>query len=211
MEEKEPCPWCKGTNYCKNGFSAGRQRYLCRGCHKNFSVFKKGKSLESQYLTRAFQLYLEGVGFRAIERILGIGHVTVMYWVRKYGLRVPPKRPPAQVRQVEMDELFHFIREKKDESSSGWWCVESPSSFLLFRQATGPRIQARPSFMRYILAFQRQSTPIFIQRMMRLFRPHFIEKARLEPLPWKAKIARFVTIWLAFIGKPSVILSLSPW
>ena len=133
MEEKQPCPWCQSAHYVKNGFSSGRQRYLCRRCGKNFSVYKKGKSLESKYLTRALQLYLEGVGFRAIERILGVGHVTVMYWVRKYGLKVPVASPVAQVRQVEMDELFHFIHQKKEEFTSGFWCVESQGSFWLFR------------------------------------------------------------------------------
>lgn len=30
----------------------------------------------------AIDMYLEGLGFRAIGRVLGIGHSTVYYWVK---------------------------------------------------------------------------------------------------------------------------------
>ena len=138
MEEKQPCPWCQSLTYVKNGFTAGRQRYRCRGCGKNFSVFEKGKSLESKFLVRAFQLYLEGVGLRAIERILGIGHVTVMNWIRKYGLHRPKDIPSAKATKIELDELFHFIQEKKDASTSGFWYVESPGASFLFLSEIDP-------------------------------------------------------------------------
>lgn len=147
MEAKEPCPWCQSQVYVKNGFTAGRQRYRCRGCGKNFSVFVKGKSLESKFLVRAFQLYLEGVGLRAIERILGIGHVTVMYWIRKYGLNRPKEIPPATAKQIELDELFHFIQEKKAVSISGWWYVESQGASFLFLSEIDPVGLEKNSFV----------------------------------------------------------------
>ena len=42
---------------------------------------------------QALKLYLEGLGFRAIGRELNVSNVTVLNWVRAYGLGSRPKTP----------------------------------------------------------------------------------------------------------------------
>jgi len=34
---------------------------------------------------QALHLYLEGLGFRAIGRMLGVSHVSVYRWIKKFG------------------------------------------------------------------------------------------------------------------------------
>ena len=34
---------------------------------------------------QALQLYLEGLGFRSIGRFLGVSHVSVQKWIKKFG------------------------------------------------------------------------------------------------------------------------------
>jgi len=60
----------------------------------------------------ALTLYLEGLGFRSIDRIVGFSHVTVYQWVKTFGDNVEQiKRPAAQI--VELDALHNYVGQKK--------------------------------------------------------------------------------------------------
>ena len=61
---------------------------------------------------KAIQLYLEGNGFRRIERILKVSHVSVINWVKKAGAKlekISPKNEKVEV--LELDELC--VNKKK--------------------------------------------------------------------------------------------------
>lgn len=76
------CPKCHSSNYCKDGIVKSRQRYQCKECGLRYTVEKKSdvKSKETKRL--ALEMYLEGLGFRAIGRILKISYGTVYQWVK---------------------------------------------------------------------------------------------------------------------------------
>ncbi|MFT4967727.1 MAG: transposase-like protein, partial [Candidatus Deianiraeaceae bacterium] len=58
-------------------------RYKCIKCGVNFTKNRASKPL---YLKRlALELYLEGLDFRSIGRILKVSHVSVYNWIRKFG------------------------------------------------------------------------------------------------------------------------------
>jgi len=78
----------------------GKQRYRCKICGFNYTTGFRGKPLEVRQ--QALKLYLEGLGFRAIGRILGVSNVTVLNWVRAYGLR---SRPGQETASPENGEL----------------------------------------------------------------------------------------------------------
>jgi transposase-like protein len=114
------CPKCGSKNYVKHGIVKNRQRYTCKNCKYNFTVLKLGKMLEKFYIVRALQLYLEGVGFRGIERIIGVSNVTVMNWVKKYGKPLDNLKleiPKDAI--VEIDELCSCVETKKNEYGHG--------------------------------------------------------------------------------------------
>jgi transposase-like protein len=50
-------------------------------------------------------MYLEGLGFRAIGRVLKISYRTVFQWINKWGknLELPKRNESIQV--VELDEM----------------------------------------------------------------------------------------------------------
>lgn len=79
----------------------GKQRYRCKSCGFNFTTGFRGKPIELRQ--RALQLYLDGLGFRAIGRILEVSNVTVLNWVRAYGLRSRPgqQKPVLAVKASE--------------------------------------------------------------------------------------------------------------
>ena len=60
---------------------------------------------------------IEGLGFRAIGRVLKVSNVSVLNWIRAAGELVrayhEEKAPPEQVDVIELDEMWHFVGKKK--------------------------------------------------------------------------------------------------
>ena len=62
-------------------------------------------------------MYVNGMGFRGIERVTGVHHTTVINWVKQVGLDLPDTAQPDSVPKVgELDELETFVGSKKTKS-----------------------------------------------------------------------------------------------
>jgi hypothetical protein len=60
------------------------------------------------------------MGFRAIERVTGVHHTTVITWVKQIGELLPDAYAPDAIPNVgELDELETFVGSKKTKSGSG--------------------------------------------------------------------------------------------
>lgn len=128
------CPKCESENIVKSGIVKCRQRYLCKDCKYYFSVNKMGKQIDSYYVTKALQLYLEGLSYREIERILGVSHVTVMNWVRQYKIKSPGRneyRPTYKI--MNHTELADFIQRKSNLQRSGMLITELGDKFMVIK------------------------------------------------------------------------------
>ena len=81
MKEERIYPRCGSKEKVKNGYNKGKQRYLWKECGRNYTWTKNG------YLERtkrkALKYYTEGLGFRQIERLMNVSHVSVINWVKK--------------------------------------------------------------------------------------------------------------------------------
>ena len=111
------CPKCCSETYVKNGIKYNKQRYKCKKCGCHFTQsYTNGASLETKLL--ALKLYLEGMGFRSIGRIMNVNNVTVLNWIRTMGSSVKTyvrTHMPDDIRHVdviEMDEMWHFTLKK---------------------------------------------------------------------------------------------------
>lgn len=89
----EKCPKCTGESFIKAGLITYKQRFKCRDCGYHFTAAKEGKSIDSKIVKHALQLYIEGMSYREIQSVLGVSHVSVMNWVKKYSI----KRPEAHL------------------------------------------------------------------------------------------------------------------
>ena len=79
------CSKCTSENKIKNGFVKGRQRYRCKNCGNNYSVEQKSTAKLPSERRMGLMMYLEGLGFTSIGRLLGVSHVAVIKWIKKYG------------------------------------------------------------------------------------------------------------------------------
>jgi transposase-like protein len=128
------CPKCQSEVLIKSGVVKGRQRYRCKNCNYSFTVLKEGKQIDPYYVIKALQLYIEGVTYREIERILGISHVTVMNWVKKYSIKMPENNDYHPTYKVLTHaELLDFLADKNILKSAGCIITELGDKFMMVK------------------------------------------------------------------------------
>ncbi len=107
------CPKCESEKRVKDGFAQGKQRYLCKECGYRHTVILKSTAHPQSTKRRALQLYLEGLGFRSIGRVLGVSNVSVLKWIRHFGKEVQDlKKSESPPEFVEIDEMHTYVGKK---------------------------------------------------------------------------------------------------
>jgi len=125
------CPKCKSSEKVKNGKIKGVQRYKCKKCHYNFTVTRKSTAKSNRIKRLALILYLEGLGFRSIARVLKVSHVSVMKWIKKFGSQVEEVKNDEPVEVVEMDEMHTYVSQKKTINGYGLLLIEKGGNTLI--------------------------------------------------------------------------------
>lgn len=100
----------------KNGLNPqGKQNYICVHCSRQFiDSTQRQRGYSEQIRRDCLKMYVNGMGFRAIERVKGVHHTTVMKWVKQVGSLWPNAYQPEVIPEVgELDELETFVGEKK--------------------------------------------------------------------------------------------------
>jgi transposase-like protein len=125
------CPKCGSDLRVKNGFMKSLQRYKCKGCGCNYTKSDK-QGYPANVKREAVRYYLEGLGFRRIERLLGISYTTVYYWVKELGQVIKEKYSKEQGKRVdvlEFDELCTWVKKNEIRLGSGRVLKEIPKKY----------------------------------------------------------------------------------
>lgn len=128
------CPNCNSEEFVKSGIIKKRQRYKCKKCNYYFTVNKTGKKIDDYYVNKSLQLYLEGLSYREIERILGISHVSIMNWVKKYHIKRPYKEnyhPTYKI--LNASELASYFQNTQNLQGAGVVVTELGDKFMLIK------------------------------------------------------------------------------
>jgi hypothetical protein len=65
-------------------------------------------------------MYVNGNGFRAIERLTGVNHNTVINWVKKAAIPLPDAPDYSEIPEIaQIDELQTFFAKKKTKYGCG--------------------------------------------------------------------------------------------
>ena len=130
----ECCPNCNSDRYIKSGVVNDRQRYKCKSCGYFFTVNKQGKQIDGYYVNKALQLYLEGLTYREIERILGVSHVSVMNWVKKYNINRPINTNYHLTYKIlSSSELTKYFQNTDKIRGAGVLVTELGDKFMLIQ------------------------------------------------------------------------------
>lgn len=128
------CPNCASESYVKSGIVANRQRYKCKKCNYFFTVNKLGKKIDDYYVNKALQLYLEGLSAREIERILGISHVSILNWVKRYGVKKPKNKNYHPTYKILNNiELAKYFANPDNLKGAGAVVTELGDKFMLIK------------------------------------------------------------------------------
>lgn len=113
------CKRCGSKSYVKNGFVREMQRYRCRDCGYNFTdTPRRGRSEEAKAL--AVLLYSMGKSsYRFIGKLLGVSQVAVYNWICEAAANIPEPEIDAFTKEMELDELWHFLHSKKTSYGYG--------------------------------------------------------------------------------------------
>lgn len=115
------CPECGSTHIRKNGKKRGKQNHICVACSRQFlDHYDPPQGYSDEFKQECLKMYVNGSGFRAIERVKGVHHTTVIDWVAQVSERLPDNYAPDTLPQVgEIDELETFVGAKKTRSGYG--------------------------------------------------------------------------------------------
>jgi len=103
------------------------QRWLCRECGHTQGEYNRRK-ISDELRQVALHHYIEGVGLRATERLVGVSHNSIMNWVREaVDGKVLAKVQPETVGWVEADELWTFVGKKNKMCGSGGLLIAIPN------------------------------------------------------------------------------------
>ena len=116
------CPSCDAQDrQVKNGTNpSGRGRIKCQHCGRKYTPEPKEHGYPDTLRQQAVRLYVDGLSYRRIARVLGVDHKSVMHWVKAHSDQLPPAALPEEtpLHVVEMDELYTFVGKKRTGSTS---------------------------------------------------------------------------------------------
>lgn len=102
----------------------GSTRHICVNCGRQFVSNPKiqpGSGYSDDTRIICLRMYVNGMGFRGIERVTGIHHTTIIRWVMAVGQQLPDAYDPEDIPSVgELDELQTLLFGiKKTKSGFG--------------------------------------------------------------------------------------------
>ena len=109
------CKRCGSEEGVKSGKVRGKQRYMCKGCGCNF-VEGDARTDEKIIAMKAMCVILYALAkgsYNMLGKIFGRDRSLIYRWIREAGLRLPEPEIGGQVREIEFDEMWHFVEEKK--------------------------------------------------------------------------------------------------
>lgn len=97
----------------QNAPAATDTNAICAAVASALLVWSNHRRIDDTVREQALCLYAEGLGLRAIERILGVSHNSVMNWVRlEVAGKALERVDAAEIHTVEVDELWSFVGQK---------------------------------------------------------------------------------------------------
>jgi transposase len=120
------CKRCQSEGVVKNGVVRRKQRYRCKLCAYNF-IEGDGRMNESLPVKKALAVILYSLGkasFTMLGKIFGHSPSLLYRWIVEEAAKLPEPAISGNIKEMEFDEMWHFIGSKKTNSgSSRRWIV----------------------------------------------------------------------------------------
>lgn len=109
------CKKCGSETYVKNGIKGDKQRYRCKACGASFTEGDRRRRPHLEKIkSMAVVLYARGaMSFGQIAEFLNGSSTSVYNYVLEFAMSLPPSSIDTSVKAVEINEMHHFIGNKK--------------------------------------------------------------------------------------------------
>lgn len=114
------CKNCGSQQLVKNGFVRQKQRYRCKECGLNF-VEGDGRTSDAIAAKKAMLILLYSMGkisFNMLGKLFNMWPSQVYRWIVKEGKSLPEQPISGEIKEIEFDEMWHFIERKKTSFGS---------------------------------------------------------------------------------------------
>ena len=114
------CKNCESGCIVKNGKTREKQRYRCKECGYNF-VEGDGRTNEKITAKKAMCVLLYSLSkasYSMLAKIFDTWPSLVYRWIKEAGAKLPDQEVTGQISQIEFDEMWHFIGNKKTNFGS---------------------------------------------------------------------------------------------
>ena len=114
------CKNCGSSHAVKNGRARGKQRFRCKKCGLNF-VVGDARTNDKIAAKKAMLVLLCSFGktpFNLLARLFDTWPSQVYRWAVQEGLPLPEQKVPGVIKEMEFDEMWHFVKEKKTSFGS---------------------------------------------------------------------------------------------
>ena len=114
------CKNCKAIKVTKSGKVNGKQRYKCKECNYHF-VEGDARTNDKIAAKKALCVIFYSLGkgsFRMLAKIFGTHPSLVYRWIVEAGALLPEPQVTDDIKHMEFDEMWHFIKAKKTNFGS---------------------------------------------------------------------------------------------
>ena len=125
------CKNCGSTEYTKNGKVRSVQRYKCKSCGHNFIIGDKREKVSPEGKALAVILYSTGkASYGFISKLFKVTRAAVLKWIRNIALSITEPEIDSEIKEIQIDEMWHFINEKNTKFGYGepWIVIQKKLS-----------------------------------------------------------------------------------
>jgi transposase-like protein len=94
------CKYCQSQHLNKNGRRCVKQCYICLDCGSQFLESYDERCYSSLIKEKCLEMYVNRPGFRAIERVTGVDHNTVINCVKQLGKKLADVPESQEIPEV---------------------------------------------------------------------------------------------------------------
>lgn len=154
--EKLKCPFCESDSIVKNGIIKAKQRFLCKNCEKNF--YPDITLLKIDKCRQAIIMYLEGLQYKEIGRILNTDRYTVREWIKKYGDNLEEIRNKRITESMRVEEIYAIVDNKNKDRTEPYKPISFNTGFTIVEKEDKTHISFLKGNQHYQIIFKERKT-----------------------------------------------------
>ena len=132
------CKNCASSKAVKNGKVREKQRFKCKDCGLNYVIGDERTNEKIDALKAlVVMLYSLGKGsYNMLGKFFGRDRSLIYRWIKEAGLSFGDPDVDGEIREIEFDEMWHFIGAKKVKNGSSKPLIVAQGRLLPELQAT---------------------------------------------------------------------------